>query len=229
MFFIRSGGEDGMMAGGMEAEDDSGTGRVFEAKALTADGDPSIGTDPQRGANAPNIRPPRAMRGRTDDGTLFLFGQVPGALGSQIKFAVSFVDVVVKSQSVDVSVSIFEFGDLFAGEKWRESFLPALVFALDFALGLRRWSITETNVVELQGAAELGERIRDLRKEDAVIIDIELEGPSVGQEGDGQEIQVGQEEFAVIQFGADKEAAAIVEHVEHREVDGGERKPGVPS
>src|SRR6266581_5626242 len=133
----------------------------------------------------------------------------------------------MKSQSIDVSVSIFEFGDLFTGEIGRKAFLPELVFAFNFAFGLRRWSIKEANVVELEGRAQLGESLWVLSEEDAVIIDIELEGATVGQEGGGQEIQVGQEEFAVIEFGADEEATAIVEHVEHREVDGAERKPTV--
>ena len=209
----------------MEAEDDFGPRGVVEAKALVSDRNPSVGADLQRASEAPNIRPPRATRGWADDSTLFLFRQVPGALSGQFKFAVSFVRVAMESQSVDVSVSIFEFGELFAGEIGGKTFLPELVFALDFAFGLRGWSIKEANVVELEGGAQLGESLWVLSEEDAVIIDIELEGASIGQEGGGEEIQVGQEEFAVIEFGTDEEAAAIVEHVEHREVDGAERKP----
>ncbi len=209
----------------MEAEDDFGPRGVVEAKALVSDRNASVGADLQRASEAPNIRPPRATRGWADDSTLFLFRQVPGALSGQFKFAVSFVRVAMESQSVDVSVSIFEFGELFAGEIGGKTFLPELVFALDFAFGLRGWSIKEANVVELQGSAQLGESLWVLSEEDAVIIDIELEWASVGQEGGGEEIQVGQEEFAVIEFGTDEEAAAIVEQVEHREVDGAERKP----
>src|SRR5258708_1631095 len=126
----------------------------------------------------------------------------------------------MEAQSVDVGVGLFEFADLFAGEVGGETVFPKLVLAFDFAFGLRRWSIKEANVVELQGRAQLGESFWVLSEEDAVIIDIELEWASVGQEGGGEEIQVGQEEFAVIKFGADEQAAAIVEHVEHREIDG---------
>jgi hypothetical protein len=135
--------------------------------------------------------------------------------------------VAMEPQGVDVSVRLLEFGDLFAGEIGWEALLPELVFALDFAFGLGGWSIKETNVVEFQSRAQLGERLWVLSEEDAVIIDIELEWASIGQEGGGEEIQVGQEEFAVIEFGADEEAAAIVEHVEHGEVEGAERKPRV--
>ena len=37
-----------------------------------------------------------------------------------------------------------------------------------------------------------------------MIVDVDLQGASVGQEGGGEEIQVGQEEFSRIEFRADK-------------------------
>ncbi len=126
-----------------------------------------------------------------------------------------------------MNVRIVQFGHLFAGKIGWEAFLPELVFALDFAFGLGCGSIKEANVVELQRGAQLGERLRVLSEEDAMIIDIELEWPAVGQEGGRQEIQIGQEQFTVIDFGADEEAAAIVEHVEHGEVKGAEWEPTV--
>ena len=124
-----------------------------------------------------------------------------------------------------MNVRIVQFAHLFAGKIGWEAFLPELVFALDFAFGLGCGSIKEANVVELQCGAQLGESLRVLSEEDAMIIDIELEGPAIGQEGGRQEIQIGQEEFTVIDFGADEEAAAIVEHIEHGEVNGAEWEP----
>ena len=227
MFLLRRSGENGAMAGRMEAEDDFGSWGMLEANALLADGDPSVGADLQSGAEAPNIGPPRAPRGGAEDGTFFLFGQVPGAWSSPLEFAVGCVGVALESPRIEVSVRLFEFGGLFAGEGGRKAFLPEWGFALDFAFGLGRWSIQEANVVELQRRAQLSERLWVLREEDAVIIDIELEGASVGQEGGGQEIQVGQEELALTEFGADEEAAAIVEPVEPGEVERAERKPTV--
>ena len=126
-----------------------------------------------------------------------------------------------------MNVRVVQFGHLFAGKIGWEALLPELVFTLDFAFGLGCGSIKEANVVELQCGAQLGESLRVLSEEDAMIIDIELEWPAVGQEGGGQEIQIGQEEFTVIDFGADEEAAAIVEHVEHGEVNGAEWEPTV--
>ena len=60
-----------------------------------------------------------------------------------------------------------------------------------------------------------------------MIIDIKLKRPSVRQEGRGKEIQVGEKEFSFIELGAHKETAAIIEHIEHGEVEGAEREPVV--
>ena len=116
---------------------------------------------------------------------------------------------------------------MFAGKIGREPFLPELVFPLDFAFGLGSWSIEETNVIELERPAQLGECLGSLREKDAVIIHVELEGPAVGQEGGGQEIEVGQEQFPVVEFRADEEAAAVIEHIEHRKVERQLGKPGM--
>lgn len=53
------------MAGRMEAEDYFGARGAFNTEALGTDGNAAIGADPDRRAEAPNIRPPGATRGRT--------------------------------------------------------------------------------------------------------------------------------------------------------------------
>jgi len=85
------------MASRMQTENDFGTWATFEANALLADGNPSIGADFQRGAQAPNIRPPWAGRGWADDRTFFLFSQVPGTLSGLLEFALGFVGVAMES------------------------------------------------------------------------------------------------------------------------------------
>ena len=206
------------MAGGMEAQNHFGAPRMFEAVALGADGNTAIGADFDRGANTPNIRPPRTSGDGAQDGTFFFLGTVPSLLWSHAQFAVGFVGVAMKPQSVDMGIGVFDLGDVFAGEIGREPALPELVFALDFSLGLGRWGIKETNVIELEGRAELGERIGILGEEHGVIIDVDLQRSAVSQESGGEEIQVGEQEFAVIDFGADEQAAAIVQHIEHGKV-----------
>ena len=140
----------------MDAEDDGGPPWVFESNALCADGNTSVGSDFERGPKAPNIRPPRALRGGSQDGTLFHFSNVPSPLGRQFEFALRLVGIAMEAQGVDVRVGLFNVDDALAGEIGGKALLPELVFPFDFALGLRSWSVKETNVVEAQGRAELG-------------------------------------------------------------------------
>ncbi len=77
---------------------------MFKAVALWADGNTAIGADPDGGANAPNIRPPRTPGDGGQDGAVFLLGAVPGLLWSHAQFAMSFPSVAMKAQSVDVGV-----------------------------------------------------------------------------------------------------------------------------
>jgi len=64
----------------------------------------------------------------------------------------------------------------------------------------------------------LGERVGILAEKHGVIIDLDLQRSAVSQESGGEEIQVGEEEFAVIDFGPDEQAAAIVQPIEHGKV-----------
>ena len=225
MVFVRLGGQNGVMACGMEAQNGFGARGVFDPEALSADGNAAIGADLDGGAEAPNIRPPGAARGWAQDGSFFLFGQFPGSLRGQAQFAVGFVDVAMEAQRIDVGVGGLDLGDVFAGEIGREPALPELVFALDFTFCLGSWGIKEAYVVELESPAQLGERLGILGEEHGVIIDVDLERAAVGQESGGEEIQVGEEEFPVIEFGGDEHAAAIVEHIEHGKVQGGVGEP----
>ena len=227
MIFIWGSGQDGVVAAGMETEDDLGSWGTFEAHALGANGNPAIGGDLERGSETPNIGPPGTTRGWPQDGTVFLFREIPGALRGQAQFPVRLVDVAVEPQRIDVPVGLLQFGDLFTGEKGGEALLPELMFPFDFAFGLGRGSVTKTNAIKLERPAQLRQRVRELRGKDGMIIDIELQRSAVVQEGARQEIEVGQEQFALINLGADKEAAAVVEHIEHGKIAGGEREPTV--
>ena len=71
---------------------------------------------------------------------------------------------------------------------------------------------------EFQRPAELRQRVGILREEHGVIVDVDLQWSPVAQESGGEEIEVGQEEFSTIEFGPDEHAAAIVEHIEHGNV-----------
>ena len=126
------------MPRGMEAQNDPGAWRTFDAQTLAADGNAAVGADLEGGANTPNIRPPGARGGWAQDRPFIFAGELPGFLGSPAQLAVRFVDVAMETQGVDVRVGYFDLGDVFAGEIGRESALPELVFALDLAFGLGR-------------------------------------------------------------------------------------------
>ena len=126
-----------------------------------------------------------------------------------------------------MGVGGFDVGNLLAGEIGWEPALPELVLSFHFPFCLRRWGIKEANVVELERPTELGQRVRIVREKDGVIIDVDLERSAVAEESGGQEIEVGEEEFAIVEFGTDEDAAAIVEHIEHGKVQGGGGKPAM--
>lgn len=210
------------MARGMKAEYDLGAWGFFDAEALCIDGHPTIGADLQGGSNTPHIVPPRAARGWAQDGAFLLFGLIPGMERCLAQFAMDFLPVAMGPQGVDVGVGHVDIGYFFTGEVGGKASLPELMFALDLAFGLRCWGITQADVVELERPAQLSKGVGVLGEEDGVIIDIDLKRTAVNQKGGGQEIKIGDEQFALIKFGPDEQPAAVIEHIEH-----GKRKPGV--
>ena len=56
LFFMRRSREHGTVAAGMEAKNDFGAWAMFEANALLADGNPSIGANLQSGAEGWAVR-----------------------------------------------------------------------------------------------------------------------------------------------------------------------------
>ena len=216
-----------MMAGGVETKDDLGFGWFFNAQALRADGHAAIAADLQRRAHAPDIIPPGATRDWPQDGAFFFPGLLPGPLRRLAQFPMDFVRVAMRPQGVNVRIGHLDFGDLLAGEVSGQAALPVLVGAFDFAFGLGRGGIAETDVIELEGPAQLGQRVGIVSKKEAVVIDINLERAAVSQEGGGQKVEVGQQEFALVKLGAGEEATAIVEQVEHGKGDFGMREPAV--
>ena len=138
-----------------------------------------------------------------------------------------FVGIVVGAQRVDVGIGDGDLIDLFAGEVGRESALPVLVFTFDFAFGLGGGSVVQADVVELERPAQLGQCLGHIGEKEAVVIDVELQRPPVRQKGRGEEVVVGEQEFALVESGASKETAAIIQHIEHGEADWRSGKPAM--
>ena len=79
-FGVGGRSQHGVVAAGMEAEDDLGAWRFLHAQALSADRNTAITADSEGRAHAPDINPPGTARGRAQHGAVFFFGLVPGVL-----------------------------------------------------------------------------------------------------------------------------------------------------
>ena len=217
--------QDGVMAGGMEAQDHSGARGALDLEALDANRNAAVGADLDRRTGAPNVRPPRASWGWTKNGPLFLLRGFPSVLRGHPQFAMGLVDIAMEPQSLDVGIGGFHVGNLFAGEIGWESALPELVFAFDLPFSLGCWSIKEADVVELERPTQLSHRFGILGEENGVVIDVDLQRSSVAEKSRREEIKVGQEKFSIVELGTNEQATAIVEHIEHGKVQGGGGKP----
>lgn len=215
------------MAARMQAKDDGAAGRFFHAQALGANGHATVAADFDRGAHAPDVGPPGTTGSGSQDGAIFFLGLVPGAQRGLTQFTMDFLGVAMMAQRVEVPIGFLKIGDFFAGEIGRQAALPELMFAFDFALGLRRGGVAQADVIEFECAAQLRERFGIVREEDAMVIHVELKRTTVLSKGGGQEIEVSEQQFTFVEFGTGKEAAAIIEHIEHGESGFGLRKPTV--
>lgn len=211
----------------MLAVDDAGAWADSDAQTLVADGHTPVGTDLERGARAPNVRPPRAAGRWTQDAALLALGGFERRVGRAAQFAVNFVSVAVAAQFGQERVGVFGCRDGFGGKEGGQAALPVLVLAFDFALSLRRARVAQGDAVEVERRSELREGLGMLRKEQAVAIHIEFQGQAVFAEGGGKEIEISQEVFAVIDFGAGADAGAIIEQVEQGIIFLVRRKPAV--
>ena len=100
-----------------------------------------------------------------------------GGVWSGADFAVEFVVIGVGEELFDESVCRGDGADGFGGEDRRQTFLPVVVTAFDFAFCLWGGSVAE-------GFAELGESVWEVGEKEGVIIDIEGEREAVSEEGE---------------------------------------------
>jgi hypothetical protein len=67
-----------------------------------------------------------------------------------------FQGVMVAAQLVQEVVGAGQIGDVFRPEESGKAYLPELVAAFDFALGLRGWGNAQGDIVERQDGGQLG-------------------------------------------------------------------------
>src|SRR5512137_225770 len=103
---------------------------------MGADGDFAVVADSDSGLLAPDVRPPRAGWGGAQDGAILGQGMVTGGQWGGAQFAVDFMLVSMSEQLLGQGIGTTQFEDLVGGQEWRQTFLPVVVAAFDFAFGL---------------------------------------------------------------------------------------------
>jgi len=212
---------------GAQAADDGGARWGLDGLALGADGDFAVVADADAGLLAPDVGPPRTVRGGAEDGALFGEGLLLGLERGLAEFAVDFMLVGVGHELIEQVIGADQFDDVVGGEEGDEAFLPVVVAAFDFAFGLRRWGIEQVDAVEVEGLAELGEGVGVVGVEEGVVVHVEGQGQAVGLEDAGEEVEVGQEGFAGVEARAGVETGGIVEDVQQDLFVGAAGQPGV--
>ena len=125
----------------------------------------------------------------------------------------NFVLVDMGQELIQKVVGPVEFLDAVGGQERREAFLPVVVAAFDFAFGLGCGRETQCDSVEVQCGSQLGQGVRCVGEEKGMIVHIEGQRQAMSLKGARQEIEVGQQGFAVVEAGAGVEAGGVVQEV----------------
>src|ERR1035441_9131604 len=181
--------------------------------------------DPDGCLLAPDKRPPRTGWHWTQNGAFFGEGLLACDVRGGAQFPVDFVLVDLRQQLIQEAIGLFQFNAVIGGQEWWEAFLPVVVAAFDFALGLRGWGVEEFDAVEVEGLTELGEGVGVLVVEEGVKVHIESQGQAVGFEDAGEKVVVGQQGFRRIEAGTDIEAGGIVQNIKQGLFVGIAREP----
>ena len=202
--------QHGVVTVGMEAANDLCSGWFIDAQTLSAEGDAAVGVDASRGALAPDVRPPWAVREGAQNRTFLAAGPLPGGLRGGADLAMLFVRVAMCAQLIEQWIGERECGDLLGGKEGGQTFLPVIMEAFDFAFGLRRGSVAQGDFVEAQGGAKLGKCLWSMGEEEGVVIDIEGQGQAAGGKGAGEEVEMSQERLARVEPRKGHDAAVVV-------------------
>jgi hypothetical protein len=212
---------------GAEAADDGGAGWCGEGVAVCPDRDFAVVADAHAGLLAPDVLPPRTVGCGANDGSLFGERLLVGGVGWLADFTMGFVLVGVGDELVEQRVGPGEFADLVGRQQGRETLLPVVMAAFDFALGLGRGRVAQLDAVEVEGGAELGEGVRVVGVEKGVVVHIERQGQAVGLEDAGEEVEVGEQGLGGIESRAGVEARGVVEDFEEDLLGGAAGQEGM--
>ena len=202
--------EDGDVAIGVLTMDDVGAGQGADAESFDPDRNSAVGADFDGRTHTPDKGPPRAAGGGAQD--IIIFAQRPacGLIRGVSEFAVDFLGVAVAAECGQKPVGGFRIGDGFGGEESGQSALPVLVLPLNFSLGLRCAGVAQGDTVEVERGSELSERVRALGKEHTVAVDVQLQGEAVFGKGGGEEVQISEQIFPIVDGGSGADAGAVI-------------------
>ena len=122
--FLWRGGQHGVVAGGVKAENDFGARACLNAQGVGADGDAPIAAHFKGAAQAPDEGPPGALGNGAEGRAFFFEGQLPGLIGFHFDFAVNFILVAREGQGLDMEVGLTQVRDFRADELSGQALLP---------------------------------------------------------------------------------------------------------
>ena len=199
---------------GPQAAHDAAAGWGRKSLALESNGNFAVIADAYAGALAPDVGPPRAGGSGPQHGAFFGEGLLPCGVRGDGQLAVDFVLIGVGEELVEQVVGPVQFENAVGHQQRGQSFLPVVVAALDLAFGLGRGGVAQGHAVEVQRGTELGEGIRVVGEEEGMVVHIEGQRQAVGEEDAGEEVEVGQEGFAVVEASPEVVAGGVVEEIE---------------
>jgi len=147
-----------------------------------ADGDLAVIADADVSLLAPDIGPPRAGWGGPQNGTVLSQRLAAGGVRGGAQFAMDLVLVGMEQKLVQQAVGSFQFEDVIGSEQWGQAFLPIVMAAFNFAFGLGCGGKAESDAVEVQSNAQLGESFGQVGEEEGVEVHIKGQRQTVGEE-----------------------------------------------
>ena len=153
--FCRSMAKYGDVAVGMETVDEAQAGSGVDAQAQRTCGHAAVGLHLDGRAVAENVRPPRAFGGWSQGRAIISLRFLPGGERSHPQLAMPLKLVAMGAEVGQQNIGALDGGDAIGGEQRGQTVLPVLMTALDFAFGPGRGSVAESDVVEVEGRAEL--------------------------------------------------------------------------
>jgi hypothetical protein len=196
-----------------QAADNFRTWGRIKGKALRTDGDFAVVADADFSLLAPNEGPPGTGRNRAQDGAFLREGLLFGGVRGSAQFTMGFLLVDVGQQLIQEAVGACQFADAICGQQGWEAFLPVIMAAFDFTFGLGRWGVAQGHAVKVQRRAELGEGLWGVGEEEGVVVHVEGQGQAMGLEGAGQEVEVRQEGFGVVEAGPDIVTRGVIQKI----------------